>query len=162
MKITSVFLGLGMANSAIYVSANFLANPRDIPIEDDRVGRAVHHSHTLKKRDAYSCYGNSANASHCQGAVEQIKQFGDQELELYSGVCLNWSKDTCNVRFCSQPFVYHTVNRTASWLYNWANGTLMTCVQNDQYAVMGDSNDLNGKGGTYRVYIEPLSARGPE
>lgn len=95
----------------------------------------------------------------CQAALDQLQAFKDQNFEVYSGVCLNWSQDTCNVRFCAQPFVTKTVNRTASWIYNWANNSLMGCVREGQYSVMGDSTNLNGNGGTYRLHLEHATPR---
>ncbi|KAI0969789.1 hypothetical protein F4678DRAFT_463117 [Xylaria arbuscula] len=113
----------------------------------------------LDKRDAYTCYGGDANVSDCQAALDQLKPLEDQNFEVYSGICLNWSQDTCNVRFCAQPYVSRTVNRTASWIYRWANNSLMGCTRDGKYALMGDSSNLNGQGGTYRLHIEHATPR---
>ncbi|KAI0525708.1 hypothetical protein F5B22DRAFT_642714 [Xylaria bambusicola] len=120
---------------------------------------AVLQRRILERRDAYTCYGRDANATDCQAALDQLQSFEDQEFQVYSGICLNWSQDTCNIRFCAQPYVTKTVNRTASWLQHWANNTLMGCVSGGQYAVMGDSTNLNGNGGTYRLHLEHAGPR---
>lgn len=36
---------------------------------------------------------------------------------------------------------------------------LMNCVREGQFAVMGDSNNLNGNGGTYRLHLEAKTPR---
>ncbi|KAI0874167.1 hypothetical protein GGS24DRAFT_501059 [Hypoxylon argillaceum] len=122
-------------------------------------GSATILPHVLEKRDAYTCYGEDASVIDCQAALDQLQPLGDQDFEVYSGICLNWPQDTCNIRFCAQPYVSKTVNRTASWIYEWANNALMGCVDGGQYSVMGDSTNLNGNGGTYRLHIEQATPR---
>ncbi|KAI0407369.1 hypothetical protein F4802DRAFT_19390 [Xylaria palmicola] len=150
MKLTDAFCGMGIAKLAVLASiaipgSAHLSSPVSAP--------------NLQKRDAYTCYGHDANTTHCQGALDQLRDYKDENFEVYSGICLNWSHDSCNVRFCAQPYVLNTVNRTASWIYHWANDSLMGCVRDGQYALMGDSSNLNGNGGTYRLHIEHVAPR---
>ncbi|KAI1124503.1 hypothetical protein F5Y10DRAFT_249208 [Nemania abortiva] len=139
---------------AVIVSLAAIGSPRLVSSGADQANNAAVFPHVLGKRDAYTCYGKDANIMDCQAALDQLQTFGDQDFEVYSGICLNWSRDTCNVRFCAQPYVTKTVNRTASWIYEWANNSLMGCVRAGQYSLMGDSLNLNGNGGTYRLHIE--------
>ncbi|KAI0120210.1 hypothetical protein GGR51DRAFT_15538 [Nemania sp. FL0031] len=143
LKTAVVFALVALGGSHLVVSSN--AN---------QASSAAVLPHMLDKRDAYTCYGRDANITDCQAALDQLQPFGDQDFEVYSGICLNWSWATCNVRFCAQPYVTKTVNRTASWIYEWANNAIMSCVQDGQYSLMGDSLNLNGNGGTYRLHIE--------
>ncbi|KAI1363562.1 hypothetical protein F5Y08DRAFT_237503 [Xylaria arbuscula] len=131
-----------------------LALPKDV-----QVSIGIPQPHILEKRDAYTCHGGDANITDCRAALAQVQSFENQDFEVYSGVCLNWPYETCNVRFCAQPYVTKTVNRTAAWIYHWANNTLLGCLEGGQYAVMGDSANLNGNGGTYRLYIELAGPR---
>lgn len=147
-------MGIGISYTAVLASAVVLGSPELTLLGANQISSTTAPSHTLQKRDAYTCYGSDASVTDCRAALSQLEQLGDQNFKVYSGVCLNWSQDSCNVRFCAQPFVSHTVNRTASWIYHWANNTLMDCVHGGQYAVMGDSSDLNGNMGTYRVHVE--------
>ncbi|KAI0201093.1 hypothetical protein F4808DRAFT_460295 [Astrocystis sublimbata] len=153
MRFVTLFFGAEVAKIAVCAAAIIPGNSpllsRDV-ITDTTAGLP----HDLAKRDAYTCYGGNANVTDCEGALEQLQAYEDQTFQVYSGVCLNWSKDTCNVRFCAQPYVARTVNRTASWIYNWASNSLMECVRGGQYSLMGDSTNLNGNGGTYRLHLE--------
>ncbi|KAI3323297.1 hypothetical protein HD806DRAFT_107528 [Xylariaceae sp. AK1471] len=150
MKPGNAFIGVGIATVAMCASASPDAS-QDV--------NAVILPRVLEKRDAFTCYGSNASTTDCQAVLDKIQSLGDQTFALYSGLCLNWDQDTCNVRFCAQPWVTKTVNRTASWIYNWANGSLMDCVRGGQYAVMGDSSNLNGNGGTYRLHLESKTPR---
>ncbi|KAI0398292.1 hypothetical protein F5Y17DRAFT_454290 [Xylariaceae sp. FL0594] len=159
MKVTHMVSWLGLVASTVLASAFVVSDPEYNTREVDYNDVGMLQPRTLGKRDAYSCYGSDANTSHCQGAIDQIRKLGDQELQLYSGLCLNWPEETCNVRFCSQPWIAKTVERTASWLFEWANSTLMDCAREGQYALMGDSANLLGNGGTYRFHIEPKASQ---
>ncbi|KAI0454537.1 hypothetical protein F5B21DRAFT_233919 [Xylaria acuta] len=158
MKLVNLLFGAEITKAAVLVSAAISGNPR--LVSRDTIASAVTRlPRVLDKRDAYTCYGSDANMTDCQAALDQLQMFKDQNFEVYSGICLNWSQDTCNVRFCAQPYVAKTVNRTASWIYNWANNSLMGCVREGQYSVMGDSTNLNGNGGTYRLHLEHATPR---
>ncbi|KAI0445450.1 hypothetical protein F4803DRAFT_154213 [Xylaria telfairii] len=156
MKIVNLLFGVGLVSAA--PSRNPLLVPHDA-VTGAVTGAVTRLPRALGKRDAYTCYGKDANMTDCQAALDQLQAFKDQNFEVYSGICLNWSQDTCNVRFCAQPFVAKTVNRTASWIYSWANNSLMGCVREGQYSVMGDSTNLNGNGGTYRLHLEHATPR---
>ncbi|KAI1175423.1 hypothetical protein F4777DRAFT_324059 [Nemania sp. FL0916] len=151
---------MGIARSAVLAFAvSALGSSHLASTSTDRLNDPTMLSRTLEKRDAYTCYGKGAKAVDCQAALEQLQSFENESFEVYSGICLNWSQDTCNVRFCAQPFVTNTVNRTASWIYDWGNKSLMDCVHEGQYSVMGDSENLNGNGGTYRLHLERATPR---
>ncbi|KAI1823152.1 hypothetical protein F4861DRAFT_343967 [Xylaria intraflava] len=154
MKFTNVSICVGFSKSVLLAFAAILGNSHPISAGIASAGDATILPRALEKRDAYTCYGDGASVSDCQGAIKQLLPLGDQKLELYSGVCLNWSHDTCNIRFCAQPYVLDTINRTASWIHGWTNSSLMDCVRGGQYSVMGDSINLNGNGGTYRLHLE--------
>ncbi|KAI1195077.1 hypothetical protein F5X97DRAFT_326871 [Nemania serpens] len=144
---------------AVLISLAVLGHSRLISSDASQATGATILPPDIEKRDAYTCYGSDAKATDCQAALGQLQPFGDQNFEVYSGICLNWSQETCNVRFCAQPYVARAVNRTASWIYDWANNSLMDCVRGGQYSVMGDSVNLNGNGGTYRLHLEPATRR---
>ncbi|KAJ8129522.1 hypothetical protein O1611_g4108 [Lasiodiplodia mahajangana] len=154
MKLTSSFFAMAISKIASIVSLAAFASSRLVSSAVSQASSAIALPQVLGKRDAYTCYGKDANMTDCQAALDQLQLFGDQDFEVYSGICLNWSQDTCNVRFCAQPYVTKTVNRTASWIYEWASNALVACVRDGQYSLMGDSLNLNGNGGTYRLYIE--------
>ncbi|KAI1192053.1 hypothetical protein F5B17DRAFT_448408 [Nemania serpens] len=154
MNLPNSFTKRGTIKIAILVALAALGHSRLSSSDAHQATGAMTLPGVLEKRDAYTCYGRDAKVTECQAALNQLQPFEDKNLEVYSGTCLNWSQDTCNVRFCAQPYVATTVNRTASWIYNWANNSLMNCVHGGQYSVMGDSVNLNGNGGTYRLYLE--------
>ncbi|KAI1432655.1 hypothetical protein GGR50DRAFT_581079 [Xylaria sp. CBS 124048] len=158
MKLSVASIVMGVSKSALLAFAAILGSSLFISPGNAQATDAIIHHRILEKRDAYTCYGDGANITHCQAAMNQLVLLGDQRLDVYSGVCLNWAHETCNIRFCAQPWVLDTVNRTASWIYNWANNTLMNCVESGQYSLMGDSLNLNGNGGTYRLHIEHTTA----
>ncbi|KAI1165260.1 hypothetical protein F5B18DRAFT_612383 [Nemania serpens] len=158
MKLTGSFIKMGIVKTVVLVSLAALGHSR-LSSDASQAAIATVLPHVLEKRDAFTCYGGDAKASDCQAALDQLQPFGDQNFEVYSGICLNWSHNTCNVRFCAQPYVARTVNRTASWIYQWANNNLMNCVHGGQYSVMGDSLNLNGNGGTYRLHLEHATPR---
>ncbi|KAI0197366.1 hypothetical protein EV127DRAFT_8993 [Xylaria flabelliformis] len=158
MKLINLLFGAELTKVAILVSAAISGNPRLVS-RGIITGTTARLPRFLEKRDAYTCYGSDANVTDCQAALDQLQALKDQNFEVYSGICLNWAQDTCNVRFCAQPYVAKTVNRTASWIYNWANNSLMDCVRGGQYSVMGDSTNLNGDGGTYRLHLENATPR---
>ncbi|KAI1352490.1 hypothetical protein F5Y01DRAFT_89660 [Xylaria sp. FL0043] len=155
MKLIQSFAGMGLVKVAVLGLAKIHGDPSTI----SQASEPLALSHHFEKRDAYTCYGSDANATDCQAAINQLQLFEDQDFEVHSGICLNWSQDTCNIRFCAQPYVTKTVNRTASWIYRWANNSLMGCTQGGQYAVMGDSANLNGNTGTYRLHLEHAGPR---
>ncbi|KAJ2986491.1 hypothetical protein NUW58_g5003 [Xylaria curta] len=162
MKLISSSASMSVANIAKIIALASLAvlgDARRASVDAGGADTAAVLPRVLGKRDAYTCYGHNASVTDCQAALDQLQTFTDQNFEVYSGVCLNWSQDTCNVRFCAQPYVARTVNRTASWIYNWANNSLMGCVRGGQYSVMGDSANLNGNGGTYRLHLEHANPR---
>ncbi|KAI0533265.1 hypothetical protein GGR58DRAFT_125590 [Xylaria digitata] len=159
MKFINPCVEMGIVGVLLLTSTTVLGNPRLASLGVSQAGNAMALSRILEKRDAYTCYGSNAIVTDCQAALDQLRPFEDQNFELYSGICLNWSQGTCNVRFCAQPYVAKTVNRTASWIYQWAGGALMNCIQGGQYAVMGDSVNLNGNGGTYRLHLEHATLR---
>ncbi|KAI1422988.1 hypothetical protein F5Y12DRAFT_564892 [Xylaria sp. FL1777] len=160
MKPIYSFVGIGAIKVAVLASTAIHETPRVVfPPSISPDGSDMIIPRALGKRDAYTCYGRDAHITDCQAALDQLQQLEDQNFEVYSGICLNWPQDTCNVRFCAQPYVTKTVNRTASWIYRWANNTLMGCLQGGQYAVMGDSANLNGNGGTYRLHLEHAMPR---
>ncbi|KAI1328767.1 hypothetical protein F5Y16DRAFT_419373 [Xylariaceae sp. FL0255] len=143
MKSLGTFIRILVATYAVVAALGDM-HPKHLP-------------RALEKRDAYTCYSGNVSAdtaADCQGAVDQLQQYGDQEFSIISGLCLEWSQKTCKMRFCAQPWVLSPVNQTASWLYGWGNGTLMACLEQGKFALMGDSLDLNGKEGTYRVWLE--------
>ncbi|KAF2970347.1 hypothetical protein GQX73_g3238 [Xylaria multiplex] len=159
MKFIIPCVEMGIVGILLLTSTAVLGNPRLASPDISQAGDAMVFSRILEKRDAYTCYGSNAIATDCQAALDQLRPLEDQNFEVYSGICLNWSQDTCNVRFCAQPYVAKTVNRTASWIYRWAGSALMGCIQGGQYAVMGDSLNLNGNGGTYRLHVEQATPR---
>ncbi|GAW25601.1 hypothetical protein SAMD00023353_0902730 [Rosellinia necatrix] len=159
MKLTKLFAGMNIIKITILTATAVFGTLGLASPNSGQASGAMLIPRVLEKRDAYTCYGEDANVTDCQAALDQLHQLGDQNFEVYPGTCLNWSQDTCNVRFCAQPYVSKAVNRTASWIYHWANNTLMGCVHGGQYSVMGDSADLNGDGGTYRVHLEHMTPR---
>ncbi|TGJ81941.1 hypothetical protein E0Z10_g6836 [Xylaria hypoxylon] len=159
MKLINLSIEMGIVGIALLTTAAAFGNPRLVSPGVSQASSVMVLPRVLEKRDAYTCYGSDANVTACQAALDQLRPFEDQNFEVYSGICLNWSQDTCNIRFCAQPYVAKTVNRTASWIYRWANSTLMGCIQGGQYAVMGDSANLNGNGGTYRLHLENATPR---
>ncbi|KAI0422253.1 hypothetical protein F5X98DRAFT_327456 [Xylaria grammica] len=153
MKLINHRIATGIVGIAVLTTAAAVGNQHLVSHSVSETSNAMA-PRVLEKRDAYTCYGSDANITDCQAALDQLRPFEDQNFEVYSGICLNWSQDTCNVRFCAQPYVTKTVNRTASWIYQWASSKLMDCLEGGQYAVMGDSINLNGNGGTYRLHLE--------
>ncbi|KAI0424094.1 hypothetical protein F5Y09DRAFT_348073 [Xylaria sp. FL1042] len=147
MKLIQFSLGMGVVKVAVLSSATIHGN---LHLVSPTISQAS---------SAIDPPLSDANATDCQAALDQLWPFEDQNFEVYSSICLNWSQDTCNIRFCAQPYITKSVNRTASWIYRWANDSLMECTQGGQYAVMGDSANLNGNGGTYRLHIEHAEPR---
>ncbi|KAI2643492.1 hypothetical protein GGS21DRAFT_496661 [Xylaria nigripes] len=153
MKLTQMLIVMGLATSTVLAFPAIFGNQDAVSLSIAQNDDAMTH-HVLEKRDAFTCYGDSANVTDCQAALEQLKPLGDRMLNVTSELCLDWTQNTCNIRFCAQPTVLDGVNRTASWIYNWTNSSLMNCVRGGQYALMGDSMNLNGSGGTYRLHVE--------
>ncbi|KAI8622983.1 hypothetical protein F5Y19DRAFT_460346 [Xylariaceae sp. FL1651] len=154
MRLSNSLIRGAIVSTVASAFAPLPYRPQDEPVDVSQDDSTMTLSHVLNKRDAFTCYGGNASVPDCQAALDQVQHYGDQVFKLYSGLCLNWSQDTCNVRFCAQPYIKRAVTRTASWIYNWANSSLMGCVRGDQYAVMGDSLNLNGNEGTYRLHLE--------
>ncbi|KAI1259337.1 hypothetical protein F5Y18DRAFT_410073 [Xylariaceae sp. FL1019] len=152
MKLGSILQPMAVAT--VFAVISFAAPLGDVVQHIDSLGSSS--GHVLGKRDAYTCFGRNATATavDCQAVLGQLQQLGDKEFSLYSGVCLNWARGTCNFRFCAEPWVVSRVNRTASWMAGYANDYLMNCISDGQYAVMGDNLNLNSNGGTYRLWIE--------
>ncbi|KAI1336208.1 hypothetical protein F5Y15DRAFT_215587 [Xylariaceae sp. FL0016] len=114
-------------------------------------------SHALSKRDAYTCYSGNINATvgDCQAAINKVESHGlNQTFSLYGDTCLNWAAGACAVRFCAQPYVIRTVNRTAQWLVNYLNSPLLDCVKGGQFGIMSDHPNINSNAGTYRLHLE--------
>ncbi|KAI2623376.1 hypothetical protein GGR54DRAFT_51170 [Hypoxylon sp. NC1633] len=110
---------------------------------------------TLKKRDAFACYGSTnTSVSDCQHVIDSIQIGTQQNFSLYSNICAVWSEGTCKVRFCAQPYVTRPVNRTATWLATYiASPLLDDCVSKGQMGVLGDHPNINSHAGTYRLWV---------